>query len=811
MIFCFHKYNRYRVYDIYKQEFMATEYDRLSAPDLDRFNDAIRSAADRFGGLTGALKSLEARGKLLDDGLAHTADTATALSRAQREYKAEVKRVQQEVKDGLSTSLEAKIKLQDLADQFKNATSMLGPEAQRDVDIFLTNQKKQSDIIIALNEKYLKYTPAITLATTVLGSLGKAAGSVLDAYKTQQTDIQMAGSVMSAAGQAAASSFKAGSEAALGLGNTLSGSTNKKLQALGTVSTVAGGFLKGAGVAAEVVNKAMPLLTAELEKNYKAFNDINSTGAVFAGGLQEMNTAALGVSLTLPEFSAVIKENSASLAASGMGMTGAAKQMGAVGTVMRQTGMADNLRRLGIEYKDQAGLIADSMANFAAAGKGRGASDLQLAQYTEDYAKNLKVLSGITGEDAKKAMEKNRRAAFDADVYAKLSGSGPEAIAKFQTQLALFEKMDPTGKLAEAYKQQVAGITDVTDPAIRKLMEIPGVSESLKKASDLTLDGNVKMSDATVGTTTALGQMREAFVKAAPEYATMAGAARAGVGGVAAEIAQVFGNVLAATGMTPEAAAAAKANVATASTAQNKLTEELLGAAQAGRDLALAINNEILNSKVLINFAKAVKDTTESVTTLIQDFGGGKPGGSTNPEQKTGMWEDIKKGFMQDQWLSKSLGVAGGLAMIGGAAASVTGVGAIGGIPLATIGGVMEGIAAVANAFGFAQGGIAAGPKTGYLSKLHGTEAVIPLPEGMKGNDFFQSLLALVEKSDNNLGQETNTFSQSAAMPEIFQKTAETSLQTSDLMKTLVDKMQELIDVSKDVANYTELTSARVS
>ena len=790
---------------------MATDYKDLSAAEQDAFHQAIRSATSRFGGLEGALKALEARGKLLDQGMRSEAESVAAITRAQREYKSEVKRVQEEVKSGRLSNMEAKLELQELTDSFKNAASKMGPEAVRNIDTWLSGQKKQSDLVIMLNDQYNKLSPVISLTGTVLGSLGKAAGSVLDAYKGGSTDMQMAGSVMSAAGTAAASGFKAGSEAASAMGGALLNSTNPNLKRLGVIATVASGFLKGAGVAAEVVNKAMPLLTAELEKNYKAFNDINSTGAVFAGGLQEMNTAALGVSLTLPEFSAVIKENSASLAASGMGMTGAAKQMGAVGTVMRQTGMADNLRRLGIEYKDQAGLIADSMANFAAAGKGRGASDLQLAQYTEDYAKNLKVLSGITGEDAKKAMEKNRRAAFDADVYAKLSGSGPEAIAKFQTQLALFEKMDPTGKLAEAYKQQVAGITDVTDPAIRKLMEIPGVSESLKKTSDLTLDSNVKMEDATVGTTTALGQMREAFVKAAPEYATMAGAARAGVGGVAAEIAQVFGNVLAATGMTPEAAAAAKANVATASTAQNKLTEELLGAAQAGRDLALAINNEILNSKVLINFAKAVKDTTESVTKLIQDFGGGKPGGSTNPEQKTGMWEDIKKGFMQDKWLSKSLGVAGTAAVIGGATASVTGVGAVGGIPLATIGEVMSGIAVLANSFGFAQGGIAAGPNTGYLSKLHGTEAVIPLPEGMKGNDFFQSLLALVEKSDNNSGQETNTFSQSAAMPEIFQKTAETSLQTSDLMKTLVDKMQELIDVSKDVANYTELTSARVS
>lgn len=31
---------------------------------------------------------------------------------------------------------------------------------------------------------------------------------------------------------------------------------------------------------------------------------------------------------------------------------------------------------------------------------------------------------------------------------------------------------------------------------------------------------------------------------------------------------------------------------------------------------------------------------------------------------------------------------------------------------------------------GFSQGGIARGPRSGYAAELHGTEAVVPLPDG---------------------------------------------------------------------------------
>jgi hypothetical protein len=90
-------------------------------------------------------------------------------------------------------------------------------------------------------------------------------------------------------------------------------------------------------------------------------------------------------------------------------------------------------------------------------------------------------------------------------------------------------------------------------------------------------------------------------------------------------------------------------------------------------------------------------------------------------------------------------GAAGAGAMAGGAAGAMTGmtVGsivpgagtAVGGIGLGTVGAILGGLTgAIKEAFwgepGKALGGISEGPSSGYMEKLHGVEAVVPLSAG---------------------------------------------------------------------------------
>ena len=52
----------------------------------------------------------------------------------------------------------------------------------------------------------------------------------------------------------------------------------------------------------------------------------------------------------------------------------------------------------------------------------------------------------------------------------------------------------------------------------------------------------------------------------------------------------------------------------------------------------------------------------------------------------------------------------------------------------------------------FAKGGIASGPKSGYQATLHGTEAVVPLPDGKS--------IPVAAKDSPNIGQQVSMLEQ---------------------------------------------------
>jgi cell division protein ZapA (FtsZ GTPase activity inhibitor) len=106
--------------------------------------------------------------------------------------------------------------------------------------------------------------------------------------------------------------------------------------------------------------------------------------------------------------------------------------------------------------------------------------------------------------------------------------------------------------------------------------------------------------------------------------------------------------------------------------------------------------------------------------------------------------------------------------MLGGVVASSTGVGAIGGVPLATIGGVMSGLGMVAGALGYSDGGIATGDEGGHLEKLHGTELIVPMLGGelRKDSKGYADLMKMM--GSNNLG--SSVIPQPGSMTDSFSR-----------------------------------------
>jgi hypothetical protein len=187
------------------------------------------------------------------------------------------------------------------------------------------------------------------------------------------------------------------------------------LKDFGAATAGAGGKIGKFGVAASIAGSAIGYLSNQMTELAKAginfmitqttklmgdFVQLSQAGVVFSGGMLAMANTALNGGMTLDQFSKVVSANRAELTSLGMSMGDASKRMSgamaAGGTAMRK-----GLFALGMTVEEQADTVAKTMAIMSGPAQRLKANDAEVAKQTEDYAKNLKLLAALTGEDMK--------------------------------------------------------------------------------------------------------------------------------------------------------------------------------------------------------------------------------------------------------------------------------------------------------------------------------------------------------------------------------------------------------------------------
>jgi hypothetical protein len=168
-----------------------------------------------------------------------------------------------------------------------------------------------------------------------------------------------------------------------------------------------GGFLSSK--ATEYFTEKTKILGKAVEDAYNSFMQASAAGAVYAGGVTELRKIALQSGLTQEQFTKVIADNRQQLAEAGYGITEGTRILGRVtqkfATDTGKSGqyLQREMLNLGFSIEEQAGLTADVVANFKR--MGGSATDSEVAQAVGDYAKNLRLIAEVTGDDAKKRME----------------------------------------------------------------------------------------------------------------------------------------------------------------------------------------------------------------------------------------------------------------------------------------------------------------------------------------------------------------------------------------------------------------------
>ena len=533
--------------------------------------------------------------------------------------------------------------LKKFRDVLKDGSSMASKFEQllKNGNIAIDNHKKELE---KLDEQIKKVTDAkkkeqlqsqrdsLAAKARTQGIIDSTLNFTASVVKTGATFAQEMGAV---ANNLVRSLQSGGGSAAI-FGNVFSGIINSlktSVTALGSAFGAAGTAIgnlfpkylgKGVGVIAQALGQSIGLaasvigttlvagieiLVQEIEKTINAYATMNRAGAVFAGGMTEMRNTAHSAGLTLETLSRVVSQNSEAIAKAGLGVTEGTKRIASALRVGGET-LRNELLSLGYSIEEQGSLVAETMRGMAGLAGPLRATDQEVAIETRKYAENLRIISAITGEDAKKKMEQARR---DMDnlrfqqTMNKLSESqrlnvknAMDILPDFVRKMAI--EIANTGTI---YTKELAFMAGET-PELAKLAR--NIAEGAKSGTlDLqqVLDMIAQNRDAIFAD---IQRQRDLATAGVVRGDSIAGAAAKGY----LELMKDLQN------LTPESIKAAKETTPKAAEAYktDAITGAIVSIQKSANDLKVVLETEITN--LMGTFAKALKDNVETIAQGIK-------------------------------------------------------------------------------------------------------------------------------------------------------------------------------------------------
>lgn len=408
---------------------------------------------------------------------------------------------------------------------------------------------------------------------------------------------QVAADLMTAGIDSAAAGVSNVAGVAKGVGSALMAIPHPAAQVAGALTGLVADVVNaGAKQAAEIAKFAVEVVSKELEKTVKSFNQASAAGAVFANGLTGLRESAKAAGLTQDQYSKIIANNAEAMANFGGSVTDGAKKLGSVTSKFGE-GTQKTLLKLGVSIEDQAEGTANYLSMLQQTGNLRGKSDEQLARESANYLVNLKAISAFTGEDAKAAQKRAKDAAMQGAVRAKLDDLGGSATEKFQNSIATMP-----ASLQKAAQQMLA-YGEVTDAELAaSLAQMPGAMELLKKTVGDVSSSTVSANDALDNfqrNAKDLAPTMKAESKAVMQVAGTA--ALAGTSGIVGSMSNIAGDL---------------STLATkAGSAGEKTTRE---AAQAAANTQDGLTNSVADSSVALQNMKV--EIQDRLTPAIRDF-----------------------------------------------------------------------------------------------------------------------------------------------------------------------------------------------
>jgi hypothetical protein len=442
---------------------------------------------------------------------------------------------------------------------------------------------------------------------------------------------------------------------------------------------------------------------------------MSTVGATFAGGMEEMRATSQSANMGLEEFNRIIVDNAKDFSTAGLGMSAAAKRFASVSKAMSESGLREEISNLGYSFEEFGGLTADVMARLGTSGQLNFKSDQEIGLLTVEYAKNLRMISNITGEDARKKMEEARKTALKAGVYEKvMQQGGAEGLKKFQDMLAITPSHMQQGLL----EYIASGGTAVRDAATNMAMQqIPGYKEMLEGYLSAITDPTVDSTLATDQLLRNLSSVGESLKQSSATIGQIGTAVTFGAGGYAAEFVTLINGMRETTIKMPKDIEEFRRQIEQMAADPGKLTKNITAMTEAVERTKGAA--EAIASEALPTFSTALLRVAGTMDTVTQKLQGlltpGGTSGAATPPQTPRQLGQLAPGTVPGAPSSE----------VGSVWDAVGTPGRSGAAPK-----ISSSAVELSSSPGKALGGISVGPKSGYLEKLHGVEAVVPLPDG---------------------------------------------------------------------------------
>jgi len=192
---------------------------------------------------------------------------------------------------------------------------------------------------------------------------------------------------------------------------------------------------------------------------FKSYQDLSRIGAATAKGMSDVfpTMQKFGYNIEeLDKMTALIKENSKSLALYSGTVSQGSAQLANIAQDFKDSGDQVNFRKMGMSIDDINRGIAGYSKQIGSLGQNQGKTQAELTKGAAAYIREMEILTRLTGQ-SREEMEQQRDAANQIDeFYATISEMGPQG-AELQKVFNHLMAIDPSGSKARGFAESVSG------------------------------------------------------------------------------------------------------------------------------------------------------------------------------------------------------------------------------------------------------------------------------------------------------------------------------------------------------------------